>query len=171
MIKERLKAIRKHFRLSQGVFGESIGVSRDVISNVESGRVELKDHLVKLICSEFNISEDWLKFGNGSMFIEKENFSLDTFARQRQMSDLELDILKAYFELDPELRHQVLSHFKNKFASPEIVTTDSVPLVQSKTDVELAEEAYIKSISSSAKNTKSIASNTIEEIEIKKQAK
>ena len=39
------------------------------------------------------------------------------FARERDMSDLELDILKLYFSLDKETRTQVLQHFKQKFSS------------------------------------------------------
>lgn len=171
MARKRVQEVRKSLKLSQPAFGDQLGLSKDMVANIEYGRVELKDHVIKLICSEFNVNEHWLRTGEGEMFSNEQVFSLDVFARQREMSNLELDILKAYFELDPQLRHQLINHFKNKFASPEIVAPESVPLVQAKTDVELAEEAYIKSISSSAKNTNYSASNTTEEIEIQKQAK
>ena len=31
----------------------------------ERGRVEIKEHILKLICSEFSANEDWLRTGAG----------------------------------------------------------------------------------------------------------
>ena len=65
----RIEEIRKYNKLSRAAFGERIGVSGDVINNLERGRVELKDHIFKLICMEFNVNEEWLRTGEGEMFI------------------------------------------------------------------------------------------------------
>ena len=67
-IGKRIKEIRESKKLSQKDFGEEIGVSRDVISNIEYGRVEAKENMIKLILLKFNISEDWLRNGIGKMF-------------------------------------------------------------------------------------------------------
>ena len=64
----RIEAIRKELKMSRAAFGASIGVSGDVINNLERGRVEVKDHMVLLICNEFNVNEDWLRTGEGEMF-------------------------------------------------------------------------------------------------------
>ena len=59
--------------MSQTVFGERLGVNRDVINNIENNRLarpEQKMSLYKLICSEFNVSEDWLLNGTGEMFAD-----------------------------------------------------------------------------------------------------
>lgn len=64
----RIKELRKHQKLSQSAFGEKIGVSRDVIKNLELNIVPVKEHFIKLICSEFNVNENWLKTGYGEMF-------------------------------------------------------------------------------------------------------
>ena len=66
-IGNRIKELRKHLNLSQRAFGEKIGVSRDVIKNMELELVETKEHFIKLISKEFNINEDWLKTGDGNM--------------------------------------------------------------------------------------------------------
>jgi len=42
MIVERIKKLRKILQLSQGEFGRQLGVSRDVITNLEYGRVQPK---------------------------------------------------------------------------------------------------------------------------------
>ena len=66
----RIENIRKHLGLSRAAFGKRIGVSGDVINNLERGRVEIKEHIIKLICNEFNVNEEWLRNGTGEMFIE-----------------------------------------------------------------------------------------------------
>jgi transcriptional regulator with XRE-family HTH domain len=81
LLVERLKELRNVLNLSQKELGERIGVSRDVISNIELDRVEFKEHLIKLICKEFNISYIWLKTGNGEMFENNMNDTTILFDR------------------------------------------------------------------------------------------
>lgn len=64
----RIKAIRETLGLSQREFGESLGVSRDVISNIEHDRVAPKELLFHHICQLYDINECWLKTGEGEMF-------------------------------------------------------------------------------------------------------
>lgn len=75
-IHERIKTFRKNIlKMSQTAFGEHLGVNRDVINNIENNRLarpEQKLSLYKLICSEFNISEDWLLNGVGDMYASKD---------------------------------------------------------------------------------------------------
>ena len=67
---ERLRLLREEIGISRAVFGQRIGVSGDVINNLERCRVEIKEHILKLICSEFNVNESWLRDGTGEMFVE-----------------------------------------------------------------------------------------------------
>lgn len=67
---ERIKILRKTLKLTQQAFAESLGVSRDTIANVEGGRIEIKDIFILSICREFNVNENWLRTGEGEMFIE-----------------------------------------------------------------------------------------------------
>lgn len=61
------KDIREALKLSQREFGEKLGVSRDVISNLEYDRVQPKA-LLRHICELFGVSQNWLKAGEGEMF-------------------------------------------------------------------------------------------------------
>ena len=65
--------MRKSTKLSQTEFGKRLGVSRDVIANLELGRAELPETLLKLMCNEFGASRIWLETGDGEMF-EKKTF-------------------------------------------------------------------------------------------------
>lgn len=72
IIHERIKELRKELGLNQEEFGERLGVSRSVIANIEYDRLkrpDQKESLYKLICKEFNVNEEWLRTGNGEMFV------------------------------------------------------------------------------------------------------
>lgn len=111
---ERVKKVRKELGITLEKFGEKLGVTRAAISNIERGSRGLTDQMQKAICREFNVSEEWLRDGVGSMFVEPDTFSLDDFAKSRGMTDLEKEIIKTYFEIDPDIRKIVLNHFKEK---------------------------------------------------------
>ena len=68
----RIALVRKEKGLSRALFGKQIGVSGDVVNNLERGRVEIKDHMILLICKEFNVNETWLRTGEGEMFLPVE---------------------------------------------------------------------------------------------------
>lgn len=72
-IGERIEILRKGLSMSRRVFGERLGVSESVIVNIEYDRLkrpDQKESLYKLICKEFNVNEEWLRTGNGEMFIQ-----------------------------------------------------------------------------------------------------
>ena len=48
------------------------------------------------------------------MAVQPETFNLDEFARARGASDLELKVVKAYFELDSDIRKMLIEHFKTE---------------------------------------------------------
>lgn len=66
-INERIKAVRKHVGLSQTDFAERLGTTRGVITNLEFEKTTPNDPFIKLICREFNVSEEWLRTGEGEM--------------------------------------------------------------------------------------------------------
>ncbi len=68
---ERIKKLRQALNLSQDEFGKRLGVTRGAITNIELNKVEPKPLFVDLICREFNASENWIRTGQGEMFVEK----------------------------------------------------------------------------------------------------
>lgn len=103
-MKDRLKVLRKELGLTQEKFADRLGVKRNTIATYEIGRNEPIDAIISLICREFNVNEEWLRTGNGEMFIEvdKENQLIiwaanilkdesDTFRRRFVKMLMELD--------------------------------------------------------------------------------
>lgn len=79
---ERIKKLRKALDLTQREFGERIGVKPNTIATYEIGRNEPIDAVISLICREFNVSEAWLRTGEGEMFVETPNDALDALAQE-----------------------------------------------------------------------------------------
>ena len=67
-MKDRIKAIRKHYDLTQAEFGDRIGVKGNTITNYENDLRNPSDAIIVSICREFNVNEEWLRTGNGEMF-------------------------------------------------------------------------------------------------------
>lgn len=69
---ERIKILRESMELSRAAFGKCLGISGDMVNNMERGRVEIREDRIKLICSTFNINEDWLRTGEGNPDKDKD---------------------------------------------------------------------------------------------------
>lgn len=103
--------------MNQKEFSESIGVTQSGVSYMEQDGRNVSDITVKGICNYFNINEDWLRFGKEPMYIQPPTFSLDDFVKSKGATGLELEIVKTYFELDPEIRRTAMEHFKRRLAA------------------------------------------------------
>lgn len=71
---EQIKLLRKHYKMTQTEFGQKIGVSRDVINNIENKGIVPSEPIIKLIISEFGVNREWLETGSGKML---KDFSRD----------------------------------------------------------------------------------------------
>ncbi len=67
-IGNRIREVRNNFNLSQSDFGKKIGVSRDVINNLELARLKKDpEALIRLICKTYDVNYGWLINGTGQM--------------------------------------------------------------------------------------------------------
>jgi len=101
MTENRIKLVRETLNLSQREFGKKLGVSRDVISNIEYGRVQPKKLLLQHMCQQYQVNEHWLETGDGEIF----NKGLEADGRL----DEALSILKT---LRPEFQEFALEHIR-----------------------------------------------------------
>lgn len=113
---DRIRDLRKNYlHMSQAAFGSKLGVNRDVINNIENNRLakpEQKLSLIKLMCREFSVNEEWLLHGSMPMFVTPDTFSLDQYLKEKGCTALEMEIVKAYFELDAATRQKIFEAFE-----------------------------------------------------------
>ncbi len=69
-MKDRIKKIRKELDLTQQEFADRIGIARGNIAAYEVGKNAPSDSVISLICREFSVKENWLRTGEGDMFME-----------------------------------------------------------------------------------------------------
>ena len=67
---ERIKEIRKYLQLTLEKFGEKLGVGKTAISKIENNERGVTEQMIKAVCREFDVNEEWLRTGKGEMFIE-----------------------------------------------------------------------------------------------------
>lgn len=116
---ERIKKLRQSLGLSQDEFGRRLGVTRGAVTNIELNKVEPKPLFVDLICREFNVSETWLRTGEGEMFQPKSrNEELFEFAAKVAEGDpgsIQSQLLAVMSRLTDE-QWEVLAQVARDFA-------------------------------------------------------
>lgn len=83
---ERIKMLRKELGLTLEKFGQRLGVSRAAMSNIENNNRNVTEQMCKSICREFDVNEEWLRYGTGEMF--------RTLTRNEIITDFATDLLK-----------------------------------------------------------------------------
>jgi len=115
---ERIRELRKNYlKLSQEQFGEKLGVSRSVIKNIELdllARPEQKEPLLKLICKEFGVNEEWLRTGEGDIFFHTEETRLNYLFAKLDASDDEFkkEFISYILEIDESDWDVIGKHIK-----------------------------------------------------------
>lgn len=120
-INERMRYFRKDvLHMNQTDFANSIGMKQTGVSYMERDGSTVTDQAIKATCSVHGIREEWLRTGEEPMRSKPETFNLDKFAKERGASDLELRVVKAYFELDPAVRKMLIEHFKAELSEEQV---------------------------------------------------
>lgn len=82
-MKERIKELRKTFKLSQASFATHLGInSKGTISSYENGTHNIPDRVINHICREFKVDYLWLAEGKGKMFLATKNSIDDLIIRK-----------------------------------------------------------------------------------------
>lgn len=106
---ERVKTVRKSKEMTMEEFGKRLGVTRTAISNIEKGYRGLTEQMLKSICREFSVDEEWLRTGDGDMpqkLSEEEEVAalvsdLLEDGRDNPFFEIILEIVQTYNELSP----------------------------------------------------------------------
>ena len=70
---DRLRQIREIFHLNQRELGEKIGVTSQLISQMESEKTPISAMTARALEAELGVSAAWLVNGSGEMVSEKRN--------------------------------------------------------------------------------------------------
>lgn len=100
-INARFSEIVRASGLSKTAFGERINISQQYVSKLTKSGVP-SDRTISDICREFNVSENWLRTGEGEMFNQLDDDAdfLNICEQINIHDDLIKRVIKAYWSLD-----------------------------------------------------------------------
>ena len=100
---ERIRDLRKAIGLTQQDFADRLGIKRNTVALYETGKSGISDGIIKSICREFGVSEEWLRTGEGEMFVPRtKNQVITDFMADLVMEDdsFKKRIIEALAQLD-----------------------------------------------------------------------
>lgn len=106
--------LRKELSLTQSDFGKKVGVGKTAISKIEKSENSLTDRMFNSICREFNVNEDWLRSGEGDMFLPFEDEVAEMVSQLLEASnpfyDMILDMMVSFNELDDKGKQAICDY-------------------------------------------------------------
>ena len=119
---DRIKLLRtEELHMTQTEFGEALGVKRDVINNIENNRLknpEKQEPIYRLMCEKFNVSEEWLRTGEGEMFAEvpaEDEYFKAVTQISKSNDKLAMQAIIEYWKLD-DVSKETLRNYIYKIA-------------------------------------------------------
>lgn len=97
-MKDRFKELRKELNVTQQEFAGKLKISRNFVAQIEMGSKVPSDRTIDDVCREFNVNEEWLRTGNGDMFIPG--------IKDKQISAMLADVMKSG---EDSFRHRLVS--------------------------------------------------------------
>lgn len=97
-MKDRFKELRKELNVTQQEFADKLKISRNFVAQIEMGSKVPSGRTIDDVCREFNVNEEWLRTGNGDMFIPG--------IKDKQISAMLADVMKSG---EDSFRHRLVS--------------------------------------------------------------
>lgn len=118
---DRVYELRKRLGLTLEKFGEPLGVTKTAISRIEKEERAITDQMIKAICLQYNVNEEWLRTGEGEPFkklspqeeVAEYVSALLEDGTENPLYEIIIEIMRTYTELSPKSQ-EVLRDFSKK---------------------------------------------------------
>lgn len=134
-INKRLIQLRKACHKNQADFGKAIGLARSGVAAIEAGQRSVTEKHLTMLSNwdEYNVNIDWLRTGNGDMFLPVETDTLEKIRQEYHLTDRQFKFVSTFLCM-PEREKDLVFNFLSS------VFSDGSETVESKIEKEL--EAY-----------------------------
>lgn len=167
---ERIKTLRKSLGLTLEKFGERIGIKKNSLSQIENGKNNVTEQVFKSICREFNVNENWLRNGEGKMFLQTDRKSEINKLTQQLLNEESDSFKNRFVNMLANLTVEEWA-FLEKIALELVASTNidnDINKTPSKAITSDLEMEYKKSNLRGASKTDATASNITEDTEKRK---
>ncbi len=145
-ISVRLKYLRKDILgLNQDELALKLGFARTFISNLEKGKRNLTDRTILDICREFNVTEEWLRYGKVEVFKATDDDLLNQAIAKHKITDENVvKIIKNFFNMSKQNQVELVMLAQQLFNDEQtsMQTTPDLKIASSPNE-ELVEAKYI----------------------------
>lgn len=133
-INERFIELRKACKKNQSEFSKILGLSRSGVTAIETGQRKVTEkHLLMLSnWDEYNVNIDWLRTGDGEMFLPTETDTLEAIRQEFRLTDQQFKFVSNFLRL-PENEKEIIFNFLSS------VFSNGSETVQDKIERELEE--------------------------------
>jgi transcriptional regulator with XRE-family HTH domain len=107
-IQNRLTALREKLGINKSELARKLNLTPQAISSIELGKANLTDRNIDHICLTFGVREDWLRYGTGEMYADKD-------------STLKRELMQIFEDLSPASRKMILSFARTMFENDQAV--------------------------------------------------
>ena len=119
-LNERIKYLRKDIlHLTQVEFGKKIGIACTTVTGWEKRNMKPSETALKMICSEFNVNYNWLIDGDGDIFIEDDNSTIELLKRDYNLRDVEVRLIEEFLKLDENERDVLINYLERVIGKDE----------------------------------------------------
>ena len=123
--------MRKACKKSQTDFSRVLGLSRSGIADIETGRRNVTEkHLIMLSnWDEYNVNINWLRTGEGDMFLPVETNALEMLRKKYHLSDTQLNFVANFvtsFVRLPEDQKDIVLNFMQSISAKRESFTEKV---------------------------------------------
>ena len=114
MIKDRIKLVRKKAGLTQEQFAKKIGTVQNTITGYETGRRNPSGSAITLICKEFNVNENWLRYGQGDMLnYSDEDEEFQAASNEITNDPMARQVILNYWHMNEAEKNQFWNFIRN----------------------------------------------------------
>lgn len=107
---ERIKEVRKALHLTQAAFAGRVGVKQQTIAMLEAGSSNPSEQLINGICREYRVNEDWLRTGEGEMFVPTPSTVVDQLCEEYDLDGAARVVLEKFITLPPEEQEVIIEY-------------------------------------------------------------
>lgn len=111
VLNNRIRKLRKYLDLTQQEFAGKIGSSQNILANYETGRRNPSNSVINNICKTFNVNEEWLRNGEGEMFLPEAGKELEALAKKYNLSHSAQIVIEKFVKMNESERQILLNYY------------------------------------------------------------
>lgn len=116
-IGKRIKELRLALNLNQTDFAKPLGLTYGAIGGYENELRNVSEPSIIAICREYRVNEEWLRSGQGEMFVQTPNSCFEYLAREYKLDAMDIALIKEYVSMNEQYRNAIKETMKKVFSA------------------------------------------------------